>query len=172
MFSKAISAASITACLSLAAVTARADDCATLMSATIASAHKSYSATSTTSGGGAPTRVGHSVSTGGKLFVEMNARWVLSKMTMSDMANEMRAEIGTAKMSCHRLGEETVGGEATTVYSSHVNNHGNVSDNRLWISKATGLPLKTEVKLQNGMQIVTVFDYAHSQAPEKFIKQP
>ena len=172
MFSKAIWAGSFATCLSMVVVAARADDCATLMSATVASAHKSYTATSTTSGGGVPTRVSHSVSTEGKLFLEMNGRWVLTKLTMSDMANQMRAELGTAKLSCRRLGEETVDGQATTIYASHVVNRGNVSDNRLWIAKATGLPLKTEVKLQNGLQIVTVFDYAHAQAPGKYIKQP
>ena len=103
--------------------------------------------------------------------MEMNGRWVLSKLTMSDMANEMRSEIATAKMTCHRLGEETVDGQATTIYSNHVDNRGNVSDNTLWISNATGLPIKTEVKLQNGMQIVTVFDYSRAQAPEKYTRQ-
>lgn len=172
MFSIRVFAVISGACLSLVAVAAKADDCATLMNATIASAHNSYTATSTISGRGAPTRVSHSVSVGGKLFVEVNGHWVLSKMTMSDMANTMRSEIGTAKMSCLRLGEGDVSREATTMYSSHVDNRGNVSDNTLWISKATGLPLKTEVKLKNGMDVVTVFDYSHFQVPEKYAKQP
>lgn len=172
MFLRKSFAVTSVACLSLVVAAAKADDCATLMNATIASAHNSYTATSTTSGGGAPTQVSHSVSTGGKLFVEANGRWVLSKMTMSDMANEMRSEIGTAKMSCHRSGEGDVGREPATIYSSHVDNRGNVSDNTLWISKASGLPLKTEVKLKNGMDIVTVFDYSHFQVPEKYVRQP
>lgn len=172
MFSKAIRTVSCAACLWLAAVSARADDCAGVMGATVAGAHKPYTATSTMSGGGVPTRVSHSVSSGGKLFVEMSGHWVLAKLTMNDMANEMRSEIGTAKMSCHRLGDETVRGEATSVFANHVANRGTVSDNTLWISKASGLPLKTEVKLQNGMRIVTDFDYSRSQAPEKYTKQP
>jgi len=102
----------------------------------------------------------------------MNGRWILSKMTMSDMANTMQSEIKTAKMSCRRLAEGNVGGEAATIYSNHVENRGNVSDNTLWISKATGLPLRTEVKLKNGLDIVTVFDYSHFQVPEKYTKQP
>jgi hypothetical protein len=172
MFLEAISAVTLSTGLSLAADTANTDDCTTLMNSTIASAHKPYTATSTTSGGGAPTRLSHSVSIGGKLFVEMNGRWILSKMRMSDMANRMQSEIKTAKMSCRRLAEGNVGGEAATIYSNHVENRGNVSDNTLWISKATGLPLRTEVKLKNGLDIVTVFDYSHFQVPEKYTKQP
>jgi len=38
------------------------------------------------------------------------------------------------------------------------------------IPKKTGLPLKTEGKLKNGMDIVTAFNYSHVQDPTKYIK--
>ena len=46
--------------------------------------------------------------------------------------------------------EETVNGEAAVLYSVHQTVDGTMIDSQVWISKARGLPLKTELDMDVG----------------------
>jgi len=80
-------------------------------------------------------------------------------------AEEPRAEEKkAAKQTCEAAGDEAVNGKPAAVYTAHIENQGEVSDNKLWVSKDTGLPLKTEARMQEGT-ITQTFSYDGVVAP-------
>ena len=61
-----------------------------------------------------------------------------------------------------------IGGTAAAVYQAHYEQQARgATDAKVWIAKATGLPLRTDVSLQAGQKVsvVTTFDYDHITAP-------
>jgi hypothetical protein len=73
------------------------------------------------------------------------------------------AGLKTTKVSCERVGNETVNGVPTAVYVVHVNSDGDVVDGKAWIS-ANSLIQKSDLIVQAG-HYVTVYDYAHVSPP-------
>jgi hypothetical protein len=69
----------------------------------------------------------------------------------------------TTKVSCERVGSETINGVPSTVYTVHVNSDGNVVDGKAWIS-ANSLIQKSDLDIQ-ARHYVTVYDYTHVSPP-------
>jgi hypothetical protein len=75
-----------------------------------------------------------------------------------------------SKESCHFLkDDETEGGAA--VYDSHSETNLGKSDLKIWITKATGLPVREEIDLDLGGEAGKThssvrFDYDHIEAPK------
>ncbi len=70
--------------------------------------------------------------------------------------------------SCTALPDEVVEGKPTTVYHAHYEQkEGGASDSKVWILKATGLPIRTDSTLQAGQKMPSSsrFDYDHITAP-------
>ena len=61
--------------------------------------------------------------------------------------------------------DETVNGESVGVFTLRYKTPHSESNNRLWISKATGLPVKTEAVLTGGMTISITFRYDNVRLP-------
>jgi hypothetical protein len=147
----------------LASTAAQADDCAVAMAAIRAGALKPYSATVSMTMSGKPI-FSHIVMTGSKMYIQMQGTWHTMPMTAKEVLDQMDTVAKTAKTTCHRGGAEAVNGQAATIYDVHVENQGNASDNRVWIS-AAGLPLKTVDRMAGGNVATSVYDYAHVQPP-------
>jgi hypothetical protein len=67
--------------------------------------------------------------------------------------------------TCQQSADETLDGQAVAVYAVHLVSKDRVNDNRLWISKSSGLPLKTESHLQSGTSVLQTLKYDNVQAP-------
>ncbi len=70
---------------------------------------------------------------------------------------------GSYTESCKLLHEETLSGEATSVYSDVMKSHLGIADGKVWISKTRGMVLQQEVEVDmgakgKGKQSI-VFDY-------------
>jgi hypothetical protein len=144
---------------------ARADDCATMMNTMLAHVGTPYSATMVTQMPNGKTRTMKTVSTGSIMYVQMPDGWKSMAQDPKEAVDMMRKAAATAKETCHRAGAETVGGEMSAVYIAHVENRGNVSDNKVWISKSRNLVMKTDVQMKGGDHISMTFDYAHVTPP-------
>jgi hypothetical protein len=111
-----------------------------------------------------------SIHTGGAIYVQMNGQWKRSPITTEDMRRQEEENVRTAKsMTCRYLRDEAVGGEAAAVYRSQVDNQDVKSDATVWISKRTGLPLKSENDLDTGgndkQHLSIRYEYSNVAAP-------
>lgn len=120
----------------------------------------------TTSNG---TALGEAIATKEAMYVKVNGAWKKSPMSPKDMLAQQQENIAnTTVASCKALGDEPVDGTLATIYQTHYEQTGlGASDAKVWLSKATGLPLRTDVSLQGGekVSVVTDFDYDHITAP-------
>ena len=90
------------------------------------------------------------IQVGGKTYIQVDGAWTVSKMSVDDEVAMINANKKTAATTCKASGDDTVDGQPVAVYDTHIVNEGSTSDNRLWISKLTGLPLKIETHLADG----------------------
>jgi hypothetical protein len=112
---------------------------------------------------------GESISTGDAMYVKVRGEWRKSPMTPQAMVAQEQENIrNTTIASCTALPDDVVDGKPAAVYQAHYEQKDlGASDARVWIAKATGLPLRTDVSLQAGekVSVVTRFDYDNIKAP-------
>lgn len=113
---------------------------------------------------------GEMITINGDRYVMMNGKWSKSRMTVAATKAQEEENIKTAKViTCKRIGDEIVGGDAATVYSEHSENEDTKSDGKVWVSKTRGVLLKNEIELDTGeatKQHVTIrYEYGNVKAP-------
>ena len=116
---------------------------------------------------GAPA--GELISTADAMYVQIKGGWNTSPLTPKRLQAQQQENIRNTKTAlCTALPDDVVDGKAATVYAAHYEQQDlGASDARVWIAKATGLPLRTDVTLQAGERtlVSTRFDYDHITAP-------
>ena len=150
----------------LAAITATpalADDCDVVKAATIAAAETPHSSVQTTTTNGT-TITSSIIQTSTTLYVQVGGAWHASAMSAQDRLKLVTDNFKTAKVTCTKVGTETMNGEPVTVYANHLENEGVVADSKIWIS-AKGLPLKTENHPEGAPVSVSTSDYEHFAPP-------
>ncbi len=120
----------------------------------------------TTRPGAAPAEA---IATSDAMYVKNKGVWEKSPLRMQAMRAMQEENIRRAKSTaCTALPDEVVNGTPATVWHAHYEDADlGVSESKVWISKATGLPLRTDVSVQAGQKtsVVSVFDYDHIMAP-------
>jgi hypothetical protein len=111
-----------------------------------------------------------SIHTGSVSYIQVNGKWRRSPITVEDLRKQQEENLRTAKsMACRYLRDEAVSGEAAAVYRSQAENQDVKSDSTVWVSKRTGLPLRSENDLDTGdadQQHLSIrYDYANVQPP-------
>ena len=113
--------------------------------------------------------MGESISTADATYVKIKGEWRQSPMTPQNMLAQQRQNIGNVTVaSCTALPGETIDGQATAVYHTHYEQKDSgASDAKVWIAKATGLPIRSETTLQANQKtsVVTRDHYANIKAP-------
>jgi hypothetical protein len=80
---------------------------------------------------------GEMITVNGERYLLASGKWTKSRMTVADARAQEEENIKNAKvLSCKRTGDDTVGGEAATVYTEHTENEDTKSDGKIWISKS------------------------------------
>ena len=106
------------------------------------------------------------ITAGGVNYVQINGAWVKSQMNAQDSLKQVLENFKNATAyTCRQLADETVAGEAAGVYTIHEENPYTKGDSKLWISKKTGLPLKTEEDLAGVGHIAVAYSYTNIKAP-------
>jgi hypothetical protein len=113
---------------------------------------------------------GEMITVNGERYLLMNGKWMKSRMTIADTRAQEEENIKNAKvLSCKRSGDDTVGGEAATIYIEHTENEDTKSDGKIWISKSRGVILKEEIDLDSGdpgkEHISLRYEYGNVKAP-------
>ncbi|HEX4380018.1 MAG TPA: hypothetical protein VH022_08305 [Candidatus Acidoferrum sp.] len=123
-----------------------------------------------TLGAGSKKTTGELITVNGERYVMINGKWNKSRMTVAATKEQEAENIKNAKvLSCKRTGDDTVSGEAATVYTEHTENEDTKSDGKIWVSKSRGLILKEEIDLDSGdasKEHITVrYEYGNVKAP-------
>jgi outer membrane lipoprotein-sorting protein len=147
------------------AVSARADDCAVVRAASLAGISRPYAATVKMPGGDGLTVVSHIVMTGQKMYMQMRNIWTTKIVTSKDLIDKANKAALKDAMTCQKSGEEAVDGQSATIYAVEAKDAGHLTHSRIWISNSDGLPLKTEIRMQGGDVMTSVFDYKNVTPP-------
>jgi hypothetical protein len=160
-----VRAVGIMGALAVAPMSARADDCATVLSAVFAQAKVPYASTMTTSKPGQPVSRNEAVVIGTKMYVQVNEAWQPVPYSAQEMIDQITENAKKSKQTCRKVGVELVDGEATTIYSDHEESPRGIVDSRIWISDSRGLPLKIEAHFESGMSFTSTVRYDNIQPP-------
>jgi outer membrane lipoprotein-sorting protein len=155
----------VSAALFAAQATA-ADDCAEVRAATLAGVSRPYAATIRIEHADDLPTTSHVVMTGDKMYVEMHRVWNSTPMTTKQLIDKTNKSSLKDQLVCQRTGDETLDGVATTIYAVENQAPARAGHSRVWVAKANGLPMKTEVSLGGGDVMTSVFDYDNVQVPE------
>lgn len=116
---------------------------------------------------GAP--LGESITTADASYVKIKGEWRKSPMTpQATLAQQQENIRNTTVAACTALPDDVVDGKPAAVYQAHYEQKDlGASNAKVFIAKATGLPLRTDVSLQAGEKtsVVTHFDYDNIKAP-------
>jgi hypothetical protein len=112
------------------------------------------------------------ISTGKGVYVLHGGKWIDMQTSFAEMAklgdpNDPEIKKAREAKRCKALPDETVTGQATAVYVEH--NPSGI-DTKIWISKSTHLPLKSEITNKAAGAAMTSFtvstyDYNNVRAP-------
>ena len=84
-------------------------------------------------------------------YLLMQGHWMKSPVEPAQLMEQAKQALMTAKWyGCKQLPDEAVGGVATAVYSSHTDMGTGTTDSKVWVAKATGLPVKSETEMTRG----------------------
>jgi hypothetical protein len=119
---------------------------------------------------GRKPEVHESIYSGGAIYIQLRGQWKRSPISTQEMRKQEEDNVRNAKsMSCRFLRDETVNGESAAVYRAQTVTESMKSDATLWVSKRTGLPLRSENDLGGGgggkMHLAIRYDYNNVQPP-------
>jgi hypothetical protein len=116
--------------------------------------------------GGKPTS-SEVIAAGGSMYVLHKGKWLKSPVSLADMKNSQDT---TAKITCTHLRDESVNGEAATVWHTHMVNEVATYDSDMWISKSRGVLLQGNSSTDVGgplgkSRVIARYDYANVRPP-------
>ncbi|HXE60651.1 MAG TPA: hypothetical protein VN607_08075 [Gemmatimonadaceae bacterium] len=100
--------------------------------------------------GGKPM-VGESIVVGGAMYLLSHGKWVKSPVSLAQM-NAERDKHDWTKDTCSHVRDESVNGEAASVWRTHVVTEMSTVDTEMWISKGRGVVLKANSVMDLGGQ--------------------
>jgi len=136
-------------------IRAQASSCATVHSASLkmeATPYHMYfvdSAKAVEAENGGKPKTGEAIAAGGAMYLLNRGRWVKSPVNLAAM-NAERDKHDWTKDTCTHLRDESVNGEAASVWRSHVVTEMSTVDTDMWISKSRGLVLKANSGMDLG----------------------
>lgn len=105
----------------------------------------------------------------GANYVKIRGVWKKSPMTPQDNVAREQENIKSARVyTCSRVADDSIDGVPAFVYRAHSETPDvGSSDARIWLSKATGLPLRTDEDVNTGTtrHLSIKYDYANIKAP-------
>jgi hypothetical protein len=119
--------------------------------------------------GGRPS-VSESIWTGTVDYVMYRGKWMKSPIDMAEIRKTSKLAATKVKATCSHLRDESVNGEPATVWRIHSVSELDTSDTDLWISRSSGLLLKSDAHQDVGgalgkSHIVARYDYTNVRPP-------
>jgi len=102
----------------------------------------------------------------GATYTKSGGKWSPGLTSLQEMKELEQKNRQNNKVTCRYLRDELVNGEMAALYSVHEETPKNgKSDSQVWISKAKGLLLRSEIDLGDKMHISTRMEYGNVKAP-------
>jgi hypothetical protein len=152
------------AAASISAGARAADPCDAIFNAMVAQVKVPFAVQATQTPVNGPAQKMETRIVGGKSYFFVQGQWHAEPVTPDQMIADLTEEKNSVKQTCSAAADEPVDGKPAAVYEAHIDNQGERSDNRLWVSKATGLPVKSEARMREGT-ITQTFRYDGVEAP-------
>ncbi len=110
------------------------------------------------------------VITGNTMWLLVGGRWQSmsydAQKKIAEMKRKMAESSAAGKVSCARVRDEAVGGEAATLYTMRDDTSAGVVNSQLWISTTRGLPVRQVIDIPEvKSHIESRIDYTNVQAP-------
>jgi hypothetical protein len=105
---------------------------------------------------------------GDKFYRQDGGQWTSTPYDADKQAEQLRQAMQKAEFKCTRLRREDLNGKPAELYSVHSTMPSGSAETQLWISPATGLPLRQLTAMENGTTRVkheVTFDYDNVKAP-------
>lgn len=110
-------------------------------------------------------QTGESIYAGGLVYAKYDGKWSTGT-TIKEMKELAEKNRRTNKTTCRYLNDEPVNGEMAAVYNVHDVSPRATSDSKTWISKAKGLPLRTDTDMDGGKSHMSMrFEYGNVKPP-------
>ena len=110
-------------------------------------------------------QTGESIYAGGLIYAKYEGKWSTGTST-NEMKEIAAKNQRTNKMTCRYLKDEPVNGEMAAVYSVHEVSPRSTTDSTTWISKAKGLPLRSDIDMAGDKShISTLYEYGNVKPP-------
>jgi hypothetical protein len=110
------------------------------------------------------------IRTGDTLYMQIRGQWTSRPYDSQKAASDARAAMQKAEHSCERVKSEAVENQPAELYSVQSKTASGGTESQIWISHASGLPLRQHtVMLEQGnakSQHDVRFDYANVAAPQ------
>jgi len=110
------------------------------------------------------------IRTGDTLYMQIRGQWTSRPYDAQKAVNDARQAMQKAEHNCTRVRSETVDGQPADLYSVEAKTASGGTDSQIWISPASGLPLRQHtVMLGQGSakaQHDVHFHYADVRAPQ------
>ena len=113
----------------------------------------SHSYTTSTSAKGGKQRTAETIMTQGKKYIRVNGRWMDSHVTTAEVLEQEKENEKNGKSGCQLLRSEPVNGEGASLYHMQRETREFKEDSEIWLSNATGLPLRAEQDIDIGGEI-------------------
>jgi hypothetical protein len=117
-------------------------------------------------------KTGEAITVDGVNYVKIRDNWIKSPMSPQEVLKQEQENIKNASAySCTKLADDSVDGAATSVYKVHSEMpEVGSADAQIWVSKATGLPLRTEEDFKEfntttPRHMSIKYDYTNIKAP-------
>jgi hypothetical protein len=114
---------------------------------------------------GGKLQTGESIYAGGLIYAKYDGKWSAGTTTkeIKEITEKNRQN---NKTTCRYLKDEPVNGEMAAVYSVHEVSPRSTSDSKTWISKAKGLPLRSDIDMEGGKShISSRYEYGNVKPP-------
>ena len=95
-------------------------------------------------------RSGEMIYVQGARYVRVDGKWTKSPLRTEDILQQEKENRANGKATCQFVRNEAVNGESAMLYAMHSENEYDKEDAQMWISKATGLPLREEMDTDVG----------------------
>ena len=156
-------------CLSSADAQADAAACQTVLDAIVKQAtvpvHQTISIESTAAPG--KPILSEIIRTGDTVYMQIRGQWTSRPYDGQKAAQDARQAMQKAEHTCSRVRSEVVDGQAAQLYGVQSKTEQSTVDSQIWISSATGLPLRQHTEMSGAAKARhdVRFDYANVSAP-------
>jgi hypothetical protein len=111
-----------------------------------------------------PTTV-ENITVGDARYLQMDGGWKRMPYSTANSIKEQADQRKDRASTCHAVRDESVDGVSASLVSVHTTAGDSASDQQVWISKSTGLPVRQVIDINGTTHIEVRYSYANVAAP-------